>query len=184
MRLFFVHSAVLFTFSVLISFVNIWRFFTSHFVGAKRRLRFSQINGEKKLTTIIVGGFYKNEGWQKTEREFKYRKTEQSIKLWPSYKRFDHHSLPCRKKDPSGCRENFHELASFHFKSKIFFIYAKWTTINLDISLQVCLLQPIFFKKTCATRKFPWNLSELAAMLFHQISIESWKHFIARFEWK
>ena len=143
--IFFVHSTVIFTFSVLFLFDNIWRFFTSHFVGAEKRRQFSQ-KWWKKTNHFHRRGLLQKRELTKNIKGLEKQKnwTKHQDNLWPSYKRYNHHCLPCRNKDPSCCRENFQELASLHFNSKIFSIYANWKPINLDITLQVCLLPAIF----------------------------------------
>ena len=73
--IFFVHSTVILTFAVLFVFVITWRFFTSHFVGAKRQFNFPQ-KLVKKTNQYHIREFLQKWELTKTEKDWKFRKTK------------------------------------------------------------------------------------------------------------
>ena len=160
--IFFLHKTVVFTFSVLL-FLLISGCSLTHFRRCKCSISFLSNKCWRKLATNVVEVLHKKKSWPTTEIDWKKQKTstKHEVNLWHPYERHNRRCLHFWKENPVICRANFHELASLHSNSKIFFIYENLKPIFWDISMQECLSQPKFFRKFCAawnnSRKFVWS---------------------------
>ena len=138
-----------FTFPGLFLFVKKSRFFTRHFLGAKRQLYFSQNKLVKKRNQYTGPGFLQNWELTKNSKGLKLRKnrTKHEVKLWHPYERHSCLHLQFRTNTPSCYRETSQELASSQTNSKIFFNHANLKLLFWDIRFQGGPSQPFIQKK-------------------------------------